>query len=1039
MRINDMTHNNYRNVGGSPFSSVVTLASWRLRRTWFLLLITTLGMITAVVVTCAVPLFSTITTTESVRSTLRAQAYSSQFEFDTSPIGLSSRLVHDVQQQVDAPFQQNLSKYMSGSTQVGLAADNVNIVSPKPQLGSAGYALHVQAAPMTQLASHIQLVQGRMPRVTSDPAHEIEILVTADNAKPLHVHVGSVMNLSLPYFTQLPDVTQDGFMQNANSIVFKAHVVGLFKVNTEEIDYWHGKDFTFYATGSGPSVVLQYSMLVPSEGFLGIYDGLGAKYHIAAPFSIFGDALSFYYNLDPRRVSVTQLNDLITHVANTKSFIDTHYADTAGFYGYYYDPYNPPSYPYVTHVYLISPLLSNPGEPSNLEQARTSINVSSVPTFVLSLQILALILFFVSLMTDLLVDRQSDAIAILRSRGASRGQIFGALLTQCAGLGLVAIVIGLPLTLVVVLAVSQHILPLNAQDAINMVTNNPLQSIISILGYGTAVVLVVLATMSISLARAARMDVLSVRRDASRSSRLPLWQRLNLDVFAGVIALAGYGVSLYLTSVGTTLSGTAKAVIAVPLSLIAPFFLVLGCLLLFLRFFPLFLRAGASFAVKSRSAVSMLALAQMARAPRQAVRMTLLLALATAFALFSLVYTASQEQHVNDVAINQVGADFGGTISTQLLSYQLSPQEESAQYQRIAGVTLASAGFIATANVAEGNVPLNIQMRAVDTQTFGKTALWPSGASTQPLNTLLSLLDTKRAYGISHTVVPVVVDETVKNKLALHVGSTFAVTVNAQASSDPLLVSDMPCVVVATVQSIPATNTTTADANSRYYTPTGGMLLDYRTYSAVYGQEAQVLGGKGKSIPLNYIWLRTTNDAAQLTRIRAILANGNSLILINLVDRRAILDMLHSDPLTITLIGILSIGTVATLLLAIVGDLLASWLSARTRLTNFAVLRALGTSPRQVASVLTWEQALVYIIGVLLGIAFGSLLATTVSPTLIANSSSLQSGLPTHLVIPLSLILAFLAVVVIFVFALGMMVRIVSQPSMSQTLRLNED
>nr|MBA2682021.1 FtsX-like permease family protein [Ktedonobacteraceae bacterium] len=170
-----------------------------------------------------------------------------------------------------------------------------------------------------------------------------------------------------------------------------------------------------------------------------------------------------------------------------------------------------------------------------------------------------------------------------------------------------------------------------------------------------------------------------------------------------------------------------------------------------------------------------------------------------------------------------------------------------------------------------------------------------------------------------------------------------------------------------------------------------------------------------------------------------ILTNADTLLLYGLNDRRAIIDTLHADPLTITLIGILSIGTVATLLLAIVGDLLASWLSARTRLTNFAVLRALGTSPRQVASVLTWEQALVYSVGVLLGIAFGTLLANTVSPILIANNSSLQASVPTHLVIPFSLIVAFCTVIAIFVLALGMMVRVVSRPSMSQTLRLNED
>jgi len=754
-----MAHTQHRNSGSSPFSSVVTLASWRLRRTWFLLLITALGMVTAVVLTCAVPLFSTITTTESLRSTLREQPDSSQLEFDMNPLGMSSRLVYDLQQQVNPIFQQSLGKYMSSPAQFALTAENLGIVSPVPTKGSAGYALHVQAALMTQSASHIRLLQGRLPHVTSDPAHEVEIMVTPDSIGPLHVHLGSVMTLSLPFYTAFTDPTQQDGLAKSQNALFKVHIVGLFTVSTSEISYWHGKDFKVYSTGSGPNVTVHYSMLFPAEGLFGMYDGLGKQYHIDVPFSTFGNTLSWYYNLDAQRISVTQLNDLISRVANVKTIIDTRYANSQSYYGYGYDPFNPP----------------------------------------------------------------------------------------------------------------------------------------------------------------------------------------------------------------------------------------------------------------------------------------LLLALATAFALFSLVYTASQEQHVYDVAASQVGADFSGTIPTQQHLYIPSLQDENAVYTSIAGVTSASAGFAGIGNVAGGTLPLNIDVQAVDTQTFAQSALWPSEASTQTLPALLSLLDAKRNDGITNNVVPVIVDATVQSKLALHLGSTFTAEVNPKPPSDPLPVSDLPCVVVGIVQTIPTADSSAVGIDSPYYTPTGGMLLDFRTYNAFYTQKIKTIVGANQALPVNYVWLRTTNDAAQLTSVRSVLTNDLEKALVNLNDRRAIIATLQADPLTLTLLGILSIGTGATLLLAIVGDLLASWLSARARLTNFAVLRALGTSPRQVASVLTWEQALIYIVGVLLGLAFGLVLANTVSPTLINNSSSLQQRLPTHLVLPVSLLVALLALVVIFVFALGMMIRIVSRPSMSQTLRLNED
>jgi len=173
------------------------------------------------------------------------------------------------------------------------------------------------------------------------------------------------------------------------------------------------------------------------------------------------------------------------------------------------------------------------------------------------------------------------------------------------------------------------------------------------------------------------------------------------------------------------------------------------------------------------------------------------------------------------------------------------------------------------------------------------------------------------------------------------------------------------------------------------------------------------------------------------------------LNLLNLSDRRAILAALNTDPLYLILSGTLTIGTVASLLLALIGTLLTSWLSARTRLTDFAVLRAIGSTPHQLASMLTWEQAAVYLTGLLLGVGIGEFIVQTVVPALTLTNSNtnvgsnqfytLQTAFPTQIVLPSSLLLALLALVAIYGVALTMMVRIVSQPSLSQTLRLNED
>jgi len=129
-------------------------------------------------------------------------------------------------------------------------------------------------------------------------------------------------------------------------------------------------------------------------------------------------------------------------------------------------------------------------------------------------------------------------------------------------------------------------------------------------------------------------------------------------------------------------------------------------------------------------------------------------------------------------------------------------------------------------------------------------------------------------------------------------------------------------------------------------------------------------------------------------------------------------------------------------------------LGARGRLANFAVLRALGATPSQIAGILTWEQCVIYSTSILLGILFGAIFSVLVVPQLIftsVGSSGANSDLtssqfyvaqsvpPIQIVIPASLVVALAVLVIICIVALGMMIRVVSRPSISQTLRLNED
>ena len=142
-------------------------------------------------------------------------------------------------------------------------------------------------------------------------------------------------------------------------------------------------------------------------------------------------------------------------------------------------------------------------------------------------------------------------------------------------------------------------------------------------------------------------------------------------------------------------------------------------------------------------------------------------------------------------------------------------------------------------------------------------------------------------------------------------------------------------------------------------------------------------------------------------------------------------------------------GAVTALALALLGVLVASWLSARSRLTSFALLRAIGTEPGQLTSVLLWEQGIVYSISILLGLVIGLILSVLVLPVLvIANSIVNLSNFdtsrlnipPVEAIYPLPLLgLALGVLVLVCLVAILLMTRIAARASIGQALRLNED
>jgi hypothetical protein len=984
----------------------MTLALWRVRRTWGLLLLAGIGILAAVTLVCTVPLYSEVAMTAGLRGVLNATPQSSEISLQTSLDTLTPASVSQEYQSLNSVMQQQLGGYLQKKTNFSLQTPLLNIVAPKLD---DQYSVSLYGASMQAAAQHIKLVRGRLPATRSDT---LEIALTARAAYFLGVDVGSKMTVDLYFYG--PD----------NPLIVQApvQVAGIIVDNPGD-PFWNGHIFDPPPAASSASPPSTYAALISNDAFLAqlqqIADGQGVAGGI--PFTV-GEAptLYWYYHFNVSAIGINQLDDLLGRLQTAQGQIDS---------GNIGDPQTGTDNSGAPR--LLGPALDSAQGTGTLGHFRSRISVVNIPVTLLLLQVVGLILFFVSLMAGLLVERQADVISVLRSRGASRRQIFGSFVTQSFGLALLALVVGPLLAIVATRLLVQGTLSASDQQAVNVIAGNLLPVALTVGWYALVAALFAVAAMVLAVRGSASRDVLEMRRESARTTRQPFWQRIYLDVVAVIIALTGFAFWLYVSNSGA-LDAQTSLVISTPLALVAPIFLVIAGILLFLRFFPALLRLLASFASRRPGAASMLALAQMARAPRQAVRMILLLALASSFASFALVFITSETQHLQSAAAYEAGADFSG--NPLALDYADPLAKQTAAYRAIPGVTSATLGY---ANDAlEPTTAATISVRAVDTSTFAQTAIWTDQDSTQPLSSLMRQLIAQRPPVGPGANIPALVDALAWQKLNLTVGAHFSLQLNAKL---------LNFTAVAEIEHIPTVDDSLVSGSSNDFTPPGGIVTDYQSLVSIYNATS------GDFITVNYVWLRTSDSPALLDETRAALTKG-PLALATLNDRRASLNALEQDPLYLALLDVLILGTITTILLALVGNLIASWLSARARLINFAVLRALGTAPSQLAGVLTWEQVVIYTTAIALGAVFGALLAATIVPALVftgvtsytTDTSSgqfytLQHILPIQVVVPGLLIVVFVALVVICAGAIWMMARVASRPSIGQTLRLNAD
>jgi putative ABC transport system permease protein len=647
-----------------------------------------------------------------------------------------------------------------------------------------------------------------------------------------------------------------------------------------------------------------------------------------------------------------------------------------------------------------------------LQRYQTAANGLMLLLFAFSIPVISLIVVFVVLVISLMVEQHRNQIAVLRSRGATAGQVSAITLLEGSLLGGLALLLALPSSLLLAYTIGQ------ARSFLEFTLATDLRVGMT---WGTArlglvAMVVTLVAQGIPALEAARHTIITYKQERARTLRPPWWQRAWLDVL--LLIPAGYGAYLLRQqgSVAVATETLPADPLQNPLLFLVPALSLFALALIILRVFPWLMKALAWLGAQTRSVGFLLAARQLSRAPGLYAAPLGLLILTLSLATYTASLSATLENHLHDQQFYAVGADAslvdtgdvrgGGDImmptgpAGEPATWRFLPVSE---YRSVPGVEAAAriGHYRALVQTGDGFKPGTFI--GVDRVDFPQVAFWRADFAPASLGELMNHL----AITENGILLPRDFMET----HYLQIGDTVNVTVLAYETSAVL-----PLKVVGSFDYFPT-----------WYPETGPLVVGNLEH---YFLQAQT------QLPYR-VWLDTQSDVDfdDLADAMWEINRGAQDILV--ASRRIL--RAQQQPERQGLFGLLSVGFGAAAVLTALGFILYALFSFRRRAVELGVLRAVGLSTRHMTGFIAWELVFLLVIGSATGTGLGIWASHTFVPYLQVGGELAAHTPPFVVEIAWPAILRLYALFgALFVVALGVLVRSLVKMKLFQAIKMGE-
>ncbi|MFL5725290.1 MAG: FtsX-like permease family protein [Chloroflexota bacterium] len=193
----------------------------------------------------------------------------------------------------------------------------------------------------------------------------------------------------------------------------------------------------------------------------------------------------------------------------------------------------------------------------------------------------------------------------------------------------------------------------------------------------------------------------------------------------------------------------------------------------------------------------------------------------------------------------------------------------------------------------------------------------------------------------------------------------------------------------------------------------------------------------GQVVPTKEWWLRV--DPASAPAVEEALRQA-PVAAIEVVGRASLTRDLASDPVSLGIIGALGLGALAALAFASIGFIVSATVTSSERIGEFAILRALGLSGRELSAWVSFENAFLLIFGLLAGTVLGIVLAWLVLPFATLTETGAAAVPTPQIVVPwAAMVPLYAAAAVLFLVTVLIVSRQVRRAGISTVLRSGDD